>query len=283
MLHWIIKCCLRGFIVSGVLRRTTNFILFIIYFLFHCESLSITSKNNLTKLLRNKLTVRLNNKIDTYNPVHQVCQLLANHYMLLSDNFDDIINGKGVSVWRKLGNYSNISMHLAILIKYAVLVKHDGSGTLAMFGESFHKLADVYYISRVCLSIQLIVVPFLLTFGYFGDQYITNALQSISRFDKTSPFNWINNRKQFFKLLLMTNLCKIILKIHKWVIFPIVLLYCSNSVYLDGSLKYNLVTLVISSIVQYMYLTNAISIPLCGAIAFYMTLSMVQFRFTQIF
>ena len=32
MLHWIIKCCLSRLIVSGVLRITTNFILFIIYF-----------------------------------------------------------------------------------------------------------------------------------------------------------------------------------------------------------------------------------------------------------
>ena len=53
-------------------------------------------------------------------------------------------------------------------------------------------------------------------------------------------------------------------------------------VYLDASAEYNLLTLIISSIIQCLWLTNAIGIALTGAIVFFMLLSKLKYRFAEL-
>ena len=61
----------------------------------------MTLSKILTTFLKNKLTVRLNHSIDNYNPVHEVCRFLINNYVVLSDNFDDMINSNDVQFRQK--------------------------------------------------------------------------------------------------------------------------------------------------------------------------------------
>ena len=166
----------------------------------------------------NRLAAPLKDKIHAYDPVHDVCQFLADNYVVISENFDDMINAKVVSFSRSVKYYSNFAMHLAILCKYIILMHHGDSATLAMLGESFHVMANIHYISRLCLSILMTMLPILFTMRYFTNQYVAEAIQSVSNHDTTSAFIRIKNRRLSVMLWVMSRLFNNVLALYRYVL-----------------------------------------------------------------
>ena len=95
---------------------------------------------NINKLImdrmKNELVGPLKRKIDMYSPVKDIFRFLSESNLILSVNLVELMNGDKVSFSRKIEYYSNFAIHIAIMIKYMILVYHDDRHTLAMFGET---------------------------------------------------------------------------------------------------------------------------------------------------
>ena len=183
---------------------------------------------------------------------------MADYYVLLSPNFDDVINNSKVPLKRKLIYYTNFVIQFSVLIKYAILGIHGDRYTVALLGESLHYLTNIYFASHLFVWTQLTMVTLLMYVGYIGERQVAKILVTISRFDSNRAFNRINNRKLTMKLWLMNKMFAIIMIPTKWLIFPFPLLYCAISVHLEEPARYNLVTLAINSIIQLACLVNTI-------------------------
>ena len=57
---------------------------------------------------KTNLVAPLQNKLHTYNPVHEVCRFMIDNYVVLSENVDDMINANDVSFGRRVKYYSNL-------------------------------------------------------------------------------------------------------------------------------------------------------------------------------
>ena len=151
-------------------------------------------KNEINRI-KNKLLVDFRLELHSYKPIENVFQWLADYYIVLSPNFDDLINNSKVTLKRKLIYYTNFAIHLSVLIKYTFLSKYGDPYTIALMGESLHYLSSIYFASYFFLSIQGILVPLLMYVRYIGDRQMANILVTISQFDNNRVFNRINNRK----------------------------------------------------------------------------------------
>ena len=119
--------------------------------------------------ITNKLIDPLKNRIIAYNPIHDVYLFLGDGYAILSSNFDQFTNGGNVTFERRLRYYAIFIIHVLVTIKYTILAIYDDPNTIAMFGESFHVLTNIYYCSRLCLSSQIAALSIKSTFLYFGN------------------------------------------------------------------------------------------------------------------
>ena len=192
----------------------------------------------------------------SYNPIENVFQWMADYYFVLSPNFDVMINNDKITLKRKLIYYTNFAIQLSILIKYIYLAIYDDPDTVGLLGESFHYLTNIYYVSHIYLAIQLTLLPCLMYIHHIGDRRVANIFVTISRFDNNLALNRINNRKVTTNLLVMNKVAAIILMQSKWLVYPLVYLFCAISVYLEQPRRYNVVTLAINSIVQWVGLVN---------------------------
>ena len=178
--------------------------------------------------------------------------------------------------------YATFAIHLLVMIKYAILTIYDDNYTIAMFGESFHVLTNIYYISRLCLSLTLAIVPIKFTSLYIGDKFVANIFVTISRLQTSLAFNRINNRKVTAKIWLMSKLyTKSIFPIN-WIVFPASMLYYATVAYTISPIPVNLVTLAFNSTIQCLWLINLAEICYSGAFSFYFTMSMAQLRYKEI-
>ena len=153
---------------------------------------------------------------------------------------------------------------------------------MGMFGESFQFIINIHYISPLALSIQMIMVPYLITFRLIGDQYVAKIFQDYCHIDCTVPFNRINNRKLSLNLWLMSKLFTKTLSISSWFFYPLALLFCSIRVYIDDSVNNNIIILAIGSVIQLFWINNAIGIAFTGAIIFFMPLSRIKLRYAEL-
>ena len=211
---------------------------------------------------KTNLVAPLQYKLHTYNAVNEVCRFMIDNYLVLSGNFDDMINANDASFGRRVKYYFNFGIHLAATIKYIILMNHGDIVTMGMFGESFQFIINIHYISPLALSIQMIMVPCLITFRLIGDQYVAKVFQDYCHIDCTVPFNRINNRKLSLNLWLMSKLFTKTLSISSWFFFPLALLFCSIRVYIDDSVNNNIIILAIGSVIQLFWINNAIVLPL---------------------
>ena len=211
------------------------------------------------KFKRN-LVVPLQTKIHTYDPVREVCRFMSDNYLLLSDNFDDMINANKVGLRRKVKYYFNLAIHLAITIKYIILVNRGDNATAAMFGESLHAIINIHYLSGLCLSIQMTMVPCIITNWLIGDQYLAKLFRDYCHIDCSKAFNRINNRKLSLKLWLMSKVFRNCLSISTWLFFPLAIIFCSISVYIDDNVNNSITLLVIGSVIQLFWINNSIGI-----------------------
>ena len=238
------------------------------------------------KMIKNKVTASLSSKIIDYNPVRDVCHFVDGSYLIISPKLDEVLKDGNVTLGRKVMYSIYFAIHLLVMIKYVILAIFGDPYTIAMLGESFHSLMNIYYISRLLLSIQIIMVPTKLTVLYLGDQYLAKVFLTISQFDTSLAFNRMNNRKLKLKIWLMSKLITKLMKPARYVIIPVVMLYCLTMTFFDTLVHYNLVTLVIgmivNSIIQYIWLYNLVGITLTGGIAFYFILSMAKLRFEEL-
>ena len=221
--------------------------------------------------IKNKLSVLFRRELHSYNPIENVFQWLADYYLVLSPNFDSIITNGKVTSKRKLIYYTNFAIELAVLIKYTILATYGDPYTVAVLGESFHYLANIYFVSTLYLSIQLTIVPIVMQMSYISDRGVAKILVTISRFDNNRVINRINHRKVTMKLWLMNKMAAIILMQSKWIIFPLVILYGAISVYIEQGASYNLATLVINSIFLWISTINII-----GKVAIYSAISICK-------
>ena len=151
-----------------------------------------------------------------------------------------------------------------------------------MFGESFHLLTNIHHCSRLCLSLQMTMVPFKLTFLYFEDQFVANMLLTISRVQTSSPFIRINNRKVTAKMWLMNKLDTKFRFPLKWIFLPAIMFYCSTLAYTNSPIPVNLVTLAFNSIIQCLWLINLYEIGFSFGVCCFLTMSMIQLRYKEL-
>ena len=232
--------------------------------------------------IKNKLIVLLNNQIIAYNPIRDVCRILGESCLVLSSNMDQMIKDGNVTFERRIKYHAIFVIHLLVAIKYAILVIYDDPNTIAMFGESFHVLTNIYYCSRLCLSFQIAIVPIKFTLLYFDDQLVANILMTISRFQTSLPFNRINNRKVTAKIWLMSKLFTKFSLPLRWIILPATMLYCSTLAYTNSPIRVNPVTLAIHFIIQCVWLINLIEIGFFGGVFFFLTMSMALLRYKEL-
>ena len=69
---------------------------------------------------KTNLVAPLHYKLHTYNAVNEVCRFMIDNYLVLSRNFDDMINANDVSFGRRVKYYFNFAIHLAATIKYSL-------------------------------------------------------------------------------------------------------------------------------------------------------------------
>ena len=219
--------------------------------------------------IKNIFLVEFQRELHSYNPIENVFQWMADYYLVLSPNFDDVINNSKITLKRKLIYYTNFAIHLSVLIKYTFLAKYSDLYTIALLGESLHYLFNIYIISYIFVLAELTFVPLMMYMRYMGDRRVANSLVTISKFDTNRAFNRINNRKVTNKVWLMNKMFAIIIILINWVIIPLALLYCAISVHLDQTTRHNLATLAINSVILL-----ATLIILTGRFILYM----VQFR-----
>ena len=86
--------------------------------------------------MKNELMGPLKRKIDMYSQVEDICRFLSESNLILSVNLAELMNGDKASFRRKLKYYSNFAIHIAIMIKYMILVNQDDRNTLTKFGET---------------------------------------------------------------------------------------------------------------------------------------------------
>ena len=208
--------------------------------------------------IKNKLLVESRRELHSYNPIENVFQWMADYYYVLSPNFDDSINNSKVPLKRKLYYYTNFAIHLSVLIKYTFLAKYSDPNTIALLGESYHYLTNIYFAIHFNVSMELNVLPLIIYVRYIGDRKVAKVLVTISQFDTNRAFNRINNRKLTKNLWLMNKIAAITMKQSKWLIFPLIMLYCAISVYLEQPTRYNIITLAINSIAMGIVYVNTI-------------------------
>lgn len=240
------------------------------------------TNSSLKKKVKIYFTDPFAKKINIYDPVHDICRILSANYLILSENFDDIVSERKVSFARQTKYYTNLVMHLVILVKYVVFMISARPERLATLGESFHMVSNIHYITRICLSIQMIMIPLIFTLNLFGDQYVAEVFTKVSQLDKSVPFSRVSYRKLSARLWFMNKAIDKIVSIYRWLVFPSALLYCSIVVYMKSEVPYNLLILAINSTLQSIWLTNSIGIALSGATIFYMALSMLKYRFKEV-
>ena len=231
---------------------------------------------------KTNLVAPLQTKLHTYDPVHEVCRFLTNNYIVLSNNFDDMINANDVSFGRRMKYYFNFVLHLAVMFKYIILMNRADNVTAAMFGESLHIMGTIHHVSGLCLSISMTMVPILITLRIIGDQYVAKIFQYYCHIDCTVPFNRINNRKLSLRMWLMSKMFTKFLSLCNWFVFPSTLLFCSIRVYLNDSVNNSIIILAISSVIQLFWFNNAIGIAFTGAIVFFMALSRIKLRYAEL-
>ena len=231
---------------------------------------------------KTNLVAPLQNKLHTYDPVREVCRFMIDNFIVLSENFDDMINANDVSFGRRVKYYSNFGLHLAVMVKYIILMNRGDNVTAAMFGESLHVMGTMHHVSRLCLSINMTLVPVLITIRLIGEQYLMKLFQDYCHIDCTIAFNQINNRKLSLRMWLMSKVFKYFLLIYSWFVFPSTLLFCSIRVYLDDSVNNRIIILAISSVIQLFWFNNSISIAFTGAIIFFMVMTRIKLRYAQL-
>ena len=199
--------------------------------------------------IKNKLIGSIKRQIIAYNLIHDVCRMFGDSFLVLSSNMDQMTNDGNVTLSRKIMFHATFFIHLLVTIKYAILVIYDDPYTIAMSGESVHLLTNIYYCSRLCLSLQMAFIPIKFNFPYFDDSFVANMLMIISRFQTSLPFIRINNRKLTSKVWLMSKLYTKFSLIIRWIVFPATMFYCSILAYTNSTIPVNLVTLTVNSII----------------------------------
>ena len=232
--------------------------------------------------IKNKLIGSIKRQIIAYNLIHDVCRMFGDSFLVLSSNMDQMTNDGNVTLSRKIMFHATFFIHLLVMIKYAILVKYDDPYTIAMFGESVHLLTNIYYCSRLCLSLQMAFIPIKFTFLYFDDSFVANMLMTISRFQTSLPFIRINNRKLTSKIWLMSKLYTKFNLIMRWFVFPATMFYCSILAYTNSTIPVNLVVLAFNSIIQCIWAINTIEIGFFGGVFFFITMSMAQMRYKEL-
>ena len=232
--------------------------------------------------IKNNVIIPLKSQISEYDPIGDVCQILGDSCLVLSQNMDQLTNGGNVSFGRRMKYNAMFAIHLLVTIKYAILAIYDDIYTIAMFGESFHLLNNIYYCSRLCLSFQMAVLPIKFIALYFGDQFVANMLMTISRFQTSLVFIRINNRKVTAKIWLMRKLYSKSIFPIKWIVFPAAMFYYAILAYTISPIPVNLVTLAFNSTINCLWLINLAEICYSGAISFFFVMSMAQLRYKEI-
>ena len=82
--------------------------------------------------IKNKLLVKFRRELHSYNPIENVFQWMADYYVVLSPNFDHVINTSKVPLKSKLIYYTNFAVQFSVLIKYAILGIHGDRYTVAL-------------------------------------------------------------------------------------------------------------------------------------------------------
>ena len=231
---------------------------------------------------KNKLIDRLKSQIIAYNPIRDVSRILGDSCLVLSSNMDQMINDSKVTFQRRMKYYATFVIHLLVMIKYAILATYNDTYTIAMFGESFHVVTNIYYCSRVCLSFLSVAIPIKFTLLCFDDEFVTNMLLTISLFQTTLPFIRINNRKKSTKLWLMSKLYTEFRFPLKSIVFPATMFYCSTLAYTNSPIPVYPVTLAINSIMHCMWMTNVFEIAYFCGVCFFLTMSMALLRYKEI-
>ena len=234
--------------------------------------------------IKNKVIGPLKSRIILYDPIRDVCQLLANSCLFLSSNMDQMKTSENVSFGRRMMYYATFAIHLLVTIKYGILINYDDPYTIAMFGESMHVFANIYissFFGRLFLSTQMALLTAKVTLRYIGDQYFADMLVTLSQLDTSLPFNRINNRKLTTKIWLMSKLFTKLLPVI-CIVFLTTILYCSTLVYLNSPVPVNLFTLIVNSSIQCIWLTNNMEIGLAGGLGFFYVMSMVQLRYMEL-
>ena len=163
--------------------------------------------------IKNKLLVESRRELHSYYPTENVFQWFADYYLVLSPNFDDVINNSKITLKRKLFYYTNFAIHLSVLIKYTFLAKYSDPNTIALLGESYHYLTNIYFAIHFNVSIELNVLPLIMYMRYIGDRQVAKVLVTISQFDTNRAFNRINNRKLTKNSWLMNKIAAITMKV----------------------------------------------------------------------
>ena len=231
---------------------------------------------------RNNVINPLKSQIITYNPIRDVCRILGDSCLVLSPNMDQMTNDGNVTFGRRMRYYATFVFHLLVTIKYAILAIFDDSYTIAMFGESFHLLTNIYYCSRLCIAMSSAILPIKFLLVYFDEKYVPNMLLTISQFQTSLPFIRINNRKVSTKIWLMSKLYTRFRFPIKWIIIPATMFYCSTMAYTNSLIPVNLLTLAINSTIQCVWLINLIEVAFFGGVIFFLTMSMAQIRYNEL-
>ena len=232
--------------------------------------------------IRNNVIVSLKSQIIAYNPIGDVCRFLGDSCLVLSSNMDQMTTGVNITFGRGMRYYATFVIHLLVMIKYAILAIYDDTYTISMFGESFHMPSNIYYCSRLCLSIQMAVVPIKFLFLCFDDQFVANMLITISQFQTSLPFIRINNRKVNTRLWLMSKFYTKFRFQLRWFVIPAAMLYCSSLAYKYSPIPVNLVTLVFNSLFQCVWLINLVEMFFFGGVCFFLTMSMALLRYKEL-
>ena len=234
--------------------------------------------------IRNNIIVPLKNQINIYNmsicPI--VCQYFADSHLVISSNFEQMINNGNVTFGRRMRYYAYFAIHLLVMIKYAILATHDDPYTIALLGETLHVLTNNYLFSIHCFTMQMAIVPAKLTIRYYGDHYFANMLVNISRLDTSLAFSRINNRKLTTEIWLKSKLFNKLMFPIKWIVISAAMLYCSILAYTNSPIPINLVSLTFNSIIQCLWMINVTEICFCAGICFFLTLSMAQLRYKEL-
>ena len=220
-------------------------------------------------------------KIINYDPIRDVCQVIADSCLVLSSNFDQMINNDNVAFWRRMKYHATFAIHLLVMIKYAILAIYDDPYTIAMLGESMHVLANINFASRMFFSVQIILLPLKFTLGEIGDKFIADILVTISQLDTSLPLNRINNRKLKTKIWLISKLYTKSIPF-TWIILPMAILYCIILVYLDSPVPVNPITLLVNGLFQHIWLKNVMEIALVGGLSFFYVMSMLHLRYKEL-